>query len=284
MTEENTAVAEETKVEATPEEAPAEATETAVAEKPAEAKADAPADKPAEKKEDSKDNRRQRGGGRGPRRGRGRKKREPKEFEEAILQIDRVTRVTKGGRQLRFRVSVVIGDQKGRVGFGIGKSSEVMTGVQKAIAHAKRNLINVPVFEDTIPHAVTYKFKASKVLLFPAPEGKGVIAGGAVRKVLELAGVKNVLSKMHGSRNKLNSAYATIQALSSLQNRAPHKSKADMEAAAEASKAEAEKIQDAAEVKSEKKAAKAEKSASAKATADKKPAAKKKAPTKKKAD
>ena len=92
--------------------------------------------------------------------------------------------MTKGGRQLRFRVSIVIGDQKGRVGFGIGKSSEVMTGVQKAIADAKRNLINVPVFEDTIPHAITAKFKASKVLLFPAPEGKGVIAGGAVRKAV----------------------------------------------------------------------------------------------------
>ena len=235
MTEENTAVAEP-KEETTSTEAPA-------------------AEKPAEKKpEAANDNRRQRGGGRG--RGRGRKPREPKEFEESILQIDRVTRVTKGGRQLRFRVSVVIGDGKGRVGFGIGKSSEVMTGVQKAIADAKRNLITVPIFEDSIPHAVTYKFKSSKVLLFPAPEGKGVIAGGAVRKVLELSGVKNILSKMHGSRNKLNSAYATIQALSALQNRAPHKSKADMEAAAEASKAEAEKAGEVADTKAEKPAPK----------------------------
>lgn len=168
-----------------------------------------------------------RGGNRRGRRGAPRKQREPKEFEEAILQIDRVTRVTKGGRQLRFRVSVVIGDQKGRVGFGIGKSSEVMMGVQKAIASAKKNLIKVPIFEDSIPHAVECKYKASRVLLFPAPEGKGVIAGGAVRKVLELAGVKNVLSKMHGSRNKLNSSYATIQALKSLQSRAPHKKKVD---------------------------------------------------------
>ena len=253
MTEENTAVAEETK-----------ATDTAVAPAPAEAVAEKPAGK---KPEAASDNRRQRGGGRG--RGRSRKPREPKEFEESILQIDRVTRVTKGGRQLRFRVSVVIGDGKGRVGFGIGKSSEVMTGVQKAIADAKRNLITVPIFEDSIPHAVTYKFKSSKVLLFPAPEGKGVIAGGAVRKVLELSGVKNILSKMHGSRNKLNSAYATIQALSALQNRAPHKSKADMEAAAEASKAAAEKAGEAAEAKAE---AKVEK-----------PVPKKKAPAKKKA-
>lgn len=259
MSDENTAVAEETKVEAT--EAP---TETATAEAPA---AEKPADKPAEKNEKkggSNDNRRQ-GGGRGPRRGRGRgrKPREPKEFEEAILQIDRVTRVTKGGRQLRFRVSIVIGDQKGRVGFGVGKSSEVMTGVQKAIAHAKRNLINVPIFEDTIPHEISAKFKSSKVLLFPAPEGKGVIAGGAVRKVLELAGVKNVLSKMHGSRNKLNSAHATIKALSALQNRAPHKSKADMDAAA--AKSEAEKTEEKAEA-SEKKAPAAKKPAAKKTT------------------
>jgi len=126
------------------------------------------------------------GGGRGRR---DRKPREAKEFEESIIQIDRVTRVTKGGRQLRFRVSVVIGDQKGRVGYGIGKSAEVMSGVQKAIAEAKRNMVTVPIFEDTIPHAVSYKFKASKVFLLPAPEGKGVIAGGAVRKVLELAGI-----------------------------------------------------------------------------------------------
>lgn len=163
--------------------------------------------------------------GRRARKGNTRKPREPKEFEESILQIDRVTRVTKGGRQLRFRVSVVIGDQKGRVGFGIGKSSEVMMGVQKAIADAKRNLIRVPIFEDSIPHAVESKYKATRILLFPAPEGKGVIAGGAVRKVLELAGVKNVLSKMHGSRNKINSSRATINALVALKNQAPHKPK-----------------------------------------------------------
>ena len=198
-------------------------------------------------KEENKATEGRRGGdqGQGNRRGgrgrRDRKPREPKEFEESIIQIDRVTRVTKGGRQLRFRVSVVIGDQKGRVGFGIGKSAEVMSGVQKAIAEAKRNLVTVPIFEDTIPHAVSYKFKASKVFLLPAPEGKGVIAGGAVRKVLELAGIKNVLSKMHGSRNKLNSVYATMECLKALQNRAPIETKSEDEA-------------DKAEAKAEKKA------------------------------
>jgi small subunit ribosomal protein S5 len=163
------------------------------------------------------------------RKGRGPRRREPKEFEESILQIDRVTRVNKGGRQMRFRISVVIGDKKGRVGFGIGKSGEVMIGIQKAVAAAKLNLINVPIFNDTIPHAVETKFKASRVLLFPAPEGKGIIAGGSVRKILELSGVKNVLSKMHGSRNRINSAYATMEALRSLQNQAPHGTKVEEE-------------------------------------------------------
>lgn len=158
-----------------------------------------------------------------PRKGgrRVRKEREPKEFEEAILQIDRVTRVTKGGRQLRFRVSVVIGDMKGRVGFGIGKSSEVLGGIQKAIAKAKQNMITVPIFNGTIPHHVMDKFKASQVYLLPAAEGKGVIAGGAVRKILELAGVKDVLSKVHGSRNKINVSCATFSALAQLTNEMP---------------------------------------------------------------
>lgn len=177
----------------------------------------APADSPNKKEESvRKTDPRARKGRRNDR-----SKREPKEFEESIVQIDRVTRVTKGGRQLRFRVSIVIGDGKGRVGFGIGKSSEVMIGVQKAIANAKRNLITVPIFEDSIPHAANGNFKATKVLIFPAPEGKGVIAGSSVRKILELSGVKNILSKMHGSRNRLNAAYATIEALKSLQNQAP---------------------------------------------------------------
>lgn len=211
-----------------------EATATPVANAAPKVTADAPkvsADKRTTGKNGDQATRR--GGAAATKGRRGRKPREPKEFEESIIQIDRVTRVTKGGRQLRFRVSVVIGDQKGRVGYGIGKSSEVMSGVQKAISEAKRNIITVPIFEDTIPHAVNYKFKASKVFLLPAPEGKGVIAGGAVRKVLELAGIKNVLSKMHGSRNKLNSVYATMECLKSLQNRPPYKIKSEDEVVAE---------------------------------------------------
>jgi len=216
MTDENTTPAEE-KETTTPVVAEVPATE-AVKEEP---KAE---EKKAEPKKDEQrggrgGDRPQRGGRRGGRRN---QKKEPKEFEEAILQIDRVTRVVSGGRRLRFRISVVIGDQKGRVGFGVGKSAEVMVGIQKAVAQAKRNLINVPIFNGTIPHEMNSTFKSSRVLLFPAPEGKGVIAGGAVRRILELAGVKNVLSKVHGSRNKLNVAVATIQALQGMQNKAPH--------------------------------------------------------------
>ncbi len=169
------------------------------------------------------------GGGNSPRRGRGRRRddRAAKEFEEAVLQIDRVTRVNKGGRQLRFRISIIIGDKKGRVGFGIAKSAEVVTGIQKAVSKAKKNLIKVPIFADTIPHEVKSIFKSSQVMIMPAAAGKGVVAGGAVRKILELAGVKNALSKVHGSRNKINIARATFEALQSLQNRAPRGAKVE---------------------------------------------------------
>ena len=194
-------------------------------------------------------------------RGRGRKEKPVKEFEEAVLQIDRVTRVNKGGRQLRFRISIIIGDKKGRVGFGIAKSAEVVTGIQKAVAKAKRNMITVPIFNDTIPHEVKSIFKASQVMIMPAAVGKGVIAGGAVRKILELAGVKNALSKVHGSRNKINIARATFQALQSLQNRAPIGSKAE-----ESTKEE--KVEKKEEAKPKKEAAK--KPAKKKASTEKK--------------
>jgi len=201
-----------------------------------EAKVDKPAEKPAAKPEEKKkdDNRRGGGGGNRGRRGggRGRRDKEPKEFEEAVLQIDRVTRVVKGGRRMRFRIAMVIGDKKGRVGYGLGKSGEVLIGIQKSVAKAKRELINVPIFNDTIPHEVNGTFKASRVLLFPAPEGKGVIAGGAVRKILELAGVKNVLSKVHGSRNRVNIAVATFKALQMLSSKAPYGTKKEKEVAA----------------------------------------------------
>ena len=177
-------------------------------------------------------------------RGRGRRERaprEPKEFEEAVLQIRRVTRVNKGGRQLRFSITVAVGNKKGQVGFGNGKSSEVVTGIQKAVAAAKKKLITVEMTESTIPHPVREKFKSSQVFILPAPEGKGIIAGGAVRKILELAGVKNALSKMHGSRNKINIATATLRALEKL-SPAPQKTEEKAtEVETEAPKTEAPK-------------------------------------------
>ncbi len=278
MTDENTTPTEEKETTAPAiEETPKaeKVKEEPVKEEKAEEKTDS-TEAPSEKKEESK-NEEQRGGRggdrpqRGGRRGGNRRnqQKEPKEFEEAILQIDRVTRVVSGGRRLRFRISVVIGDQKGRVGFGIGKSAEVMVGIQKAVAQAKKNLINVPIFKGTIPHPMNSTFKSSRVLLFPAPEGKGVIAGGAVRRILELAGVKNVLSKVHGSRNKLNVAVATIQALQELQNEAPHGIEAE-----ESETKEEEKKTPKKEKKEEAKKAPAKKPAAKKAPAKKTPAKK----------
>lgn len=143
-------------------------------------------------------------------------KREVKEFEEEVIQIDRVTRVVKGGRRLRFRATVVIGDKKGKVGYGMGKSTEVPIAIQKAVSQAKKQLIHVPIYSGTIPHTVRVKFKASIILIKPAGEGTGIIAGGATRKVLEVAGVRNVLSKSLGSRNRVNATKATFVALQKL--------------------------------------------------------------------
>ena len=145
-----------------------------------------------------------------------RRERAPKEFAETTLTIDRVTRVVKGGRRMRFRAVVVVGDKKGRVGIGTGKSNEVIGAVQKATAVAKREMIRVPLNNGTIPHEVNTKFKSAVIRLLPASEGTGVIAGGALRVILEHAGVKNVLSKRYGTNNKLVNAQAVIKALSSL--------------------------------------------------------------------
>ena len=154
---------------------------------------------------------------------------EAKEFEEEVLQIDRVTRVVKGGRRLRFRVTVIIGDRKGRIGIGIGKSNEVVGGIQKAISKAKKSVVKICIYDDTIPHEVNNKFKAAKVLLMPAGPGTGLIAGGAVRRVLELAGVKNILSKRLGSTNKINNAKATFYALQGMTWRESTKKKKEEE-------------------------------------------------------
>lgn len=145
-----------------------------------------------------------------------RRDRNEKEFEERVVTINRVTKVVKGGRRFRFAALVVIGDGKGRVGFGTGKANEVPDAIKKAIEDAKKNVFTVPTVGNTIPHSITGKYGAGSVFLRPASEGTGVIAGGAVRDVLEVAGVKDVLSKCLGSRTPINMVRATITALQEL--------------------------------------------------------------------
>lgn len=137
---------------------------------------------------------------------------QPREFDQKVVEVKRVTRVTSGGKRMRFRALVVIGDHKGKVGIGLKKGMDVTESVNKAVNAAKKNMITVPIVNDTIPHEVKVKYKSSKLLMIPARPGTGVIAGGAVRSVLDLAGVKNVVSKMIGSNNKTNNVRATYEA------------------------------------------------------------------------
>ena len=157
------------------------------------------------------------------RKGRGRKQKietveeKPQsEWTERVVQISRVTKVVKGGKKLSFRAIVIVGNQKGQVGVGCAKASEVIIAIQKAIADGRKNLITVPIFKTTIPHPITGRSGAGAVMLRPASQGTGIIAGGAVRSVLELAGIENILSKSLGSKSPLNAANATLEALKAL--------------------------------------------------------------------
>lgn len=157
------------------------------------------------------------GGRRGPR------DQEQREFDSRTLELARVTRVTKGGKRMRFRALVIVGDHKGRVGFGLAKGADVQMSVEKATRKAQKQLVTIPFVRETIPHAVEAKWSAAKILLKPAPKGTGIKAGGAVRAVLEIAGVPNVVSKILGSGNKINNVKATFLALGKL-SRAPRRS------------------------------------------------------------
>ncbi len=160
---------------------------------------------------------------RGQRRGRGKKQKietseeKPQsEWIERVVQISRVTKVVKGGKKLSFRAIVIVGNKKGQVGVGCAKASEVIIAIQKAIADGRKNLITVPIFKTTIPHPITGRSGAGAVMLKPASQGTGIIAGGAVRLVLELAGIENILAKSLGSKAPLNAANATLEALKAL--------------------------------------------------------------------
>ncbi|MGE4443815.1 MAG: 30S ribosomal protein S5 [Candidatus Altimarinota bacterium] len=138
-----------------------------------------------------------------------------KEFKEELLAIDRVTRVTSGGRQLRFRAVIVLGDGKGKVGLGTGKSWEVVDAIAKAVSDAKKNMVKVKMENGSVPYNIEAKFKSAKVMVHPASEGTGIIAGGSMRKVLAVAGYKDILGKRYGSTNLINNARATLKALTS---------------------------------------------------------------------
>ena len=138
-----------------------------------------------------------------------------KEFDEEVVDIARVSRTVKGGRRIRFRAAVVLGNRAGKIGMGIGKANDVMSAVNKAKRCAKRNIFVVPIISETIPHRVEIKDKAAKIILMPASQGSGVIAGGVVRIIADLSGIKNMLSKSLGTNNKISCMRATMKGLKS---------------------------------------------------------------------
>ncbi len=146
-----------------------------------------------------------------------RTKREKPEYEQKLLDLARVTRVVKGGRRFRFRATLAIGNRKGKVGIGVGKGADVSDAIRKAFDNAKKNLITIRLNKNTILHTIEWKKGSAKILLKPAREGRGIVAGGAVRSVVDLAGIKDIISKSLGTSNKLNVARAAVDALANFQ-------------------------------------------------------------------
>jgi small subunit ribosomal protein S5 len=145
-------------------------------------------------------------------------------FQDRVIQVNRTSKKGSGGNKIGFAVLIVVGDRMGRVGAGLGKAADVMSAVRKASSYAKKHMVEVPLFEDrTIKHRLQLKYGAANILLKPAPKGSGIIAGGAVRTVLELAGIKDVVGKMLGSRNKITNVYATLEALEKLRDQGKNK-------------------------------------------------------------
>jgi small subunit ribosomal protein S5 len=143
-------------------------------------------------------------------------KKEKPEYDQKLLDLARVTRVVKGGRRFRFRATLVIGNKKNKVGVGVGKGADVSGAIKKAFDDAKKNMITLKNYKNTIPHDIFIKLGSAKIFLKPAPVGRGIIAGGAVRAVVDFAGIKNVVSKSLGTSNKLNVARAAVEALKRL--------------------------------------------------------------------
>ncbi len=148
-----------------------------------------------------------------------RREKEKSEYDQKVLDVARVTRVVAGGRRFRFRTTVAIGNRNGKIGIGIAKSTDVSAAVEKAVASAKKNLIIVPIKDRTIPHEVYAKFSSAQVLLKPAKQGKGLVAGGVTRVICDLVGIENISAKVIGrTTNKLNNAIATVEALKKLKS------------------------------------------------------------------
>ncbi len=144
------------------------------------------------------------------------RKREAPEFEQRLVDIARVTRVMAGGKRLRFRACIVIGDSQGKISWGVAKGTDVAIAINKAVVQARKGLRKFNTSNGTVPHEVKAKFKSAQIFLKPAPEGRGIIAGGVVRDVLELAGIKDVIAKMYGSKNKINNVRCVFKALDKL--------------------------------------------------------------------